>query len=160
MGNTFSPGVIAALAELRTHVQSLQGDRGGSKGARMAELVNALDNAGVFAALDEQTGYAAAEDILAEAAGDALNKELGALDPAEWGDTTRADMARHQGYEAASRLGSLERVPGTDRLVPARERDAEELDAGDRASTPLGGEVPYTPRPWIASELDAADRND
>lgn len=152
MGNAFSPGVIAALAVLRTFTgpgggQVLQG--------QVVQAINALDNAGVFAALDEQTEYAAAEDILAEAAGDALNKELGALDPAEWGDTTRADMARHQGYEAASRLGGLERVPGTDRIAPARERGA-----GDRASTPLGGEVPYTPRPWIASELDAADRND
>lgn len=51
-----------------------------------------LDNAGVFSALDEQTDYASAEDILAEAAYD-----ITPVDPAEWGDTTRADMARHQG---------------------------------------------------------------
>lgn len=117
---TFDPKVIEALARVRLYAAGQRRD--------IQQELNILDNAGVFAALDEQTGYAAAEDILADTTG----YDITPVDPAEWGDTTRADMARHQGYEAASRLGSLERVPGTDRLVPARERDAEELDAGDR----------------------------
>ena len=85
MTQTFSPEVIQALAELRHKAAGYVGMTSGT-----AHLVNTLDNAGVFAALDEQTGYAAAEDILAEAAATAP------LDPAEWGDTTSADMAQHQ----------------------------------------------------------------
>ena len=80
---TFSPEVIQALAGLRTYAAQYPA-------MGLSGLVNTLDNAGVFAALDEQTGYAAAEDVLAEAVVTA------SLDPAEWGDTTPADMARHQ----------------------------------------------------------------
>lgn len=57
------------------------------------EAFNVLDNAGVFAEIDERNEYASAEEILAEAA---VQSVTGTLDPAEWGDTTRADMARHQ----------------------------------------------------------------
>lgn len=57
------------------------------------ELVNAfaaLDNAGVFAVVDEATDYQAAEEILAESAIRDTEREAG-LDPEEWGDLTRAD---------------------------------------------------------------------
>jgi hypothetical protein len=47
----------------------------------VARAINDLDNADLFAALDE------ARDNLDGAP---------AVDPAEWGDTTREDMARHQ----------------------------------------------------------------
>jgi hypothetical protein len=60
----YSNEVIEALATLRQLAQQLRGDRGGSKGAQMAALVDVLDNAGVFRAMDEQTGYAPAEEIL------------------------------------------------------------------------------------------------
>lgn len=74
---SFDPKVIEALAVLRTFTGS-----GGSQilQGQVVQAINTLDNAGVFAALDEQTDYASAEEILAESA--ALS--LGApLDPAE-----------------------------------------------------------------------------
>jgi hypothetical protein len=162
---SFDPKVINALAELRQYAAKYP-----TMG--LSSLIDTLDNAGVFAALDEQTGYASAVEILAESAikdsaealadfnaeylaesaaaaclcGGSLDGRRGGigcteqeLDPAEWGDTTRADMVRRQaiaddrtarrargldtgqeqGYAAVSRLGSLERVPGTDTLRPA-----------------------------------------
>jgi hypothetical protein len=54
-----------------------------------------LDDAGVFAALDEQTDYASAEEILKDLKEAPLQGGR-ALDPSVWGDTTSADMARHQ----------------------------------------------------------------
>lgn len=126
----YEQNVIEALARLRTYAAELSGDRGGSKGAEMAQLVNALDNAGVFAALDEQTDYASAEDILAEAARDELDKAAGGpLDPAEWGDTTRADMARHQGLV---RLISTDGEDLTDAYSP-QEPAEDEWSARARA---------------------------
>lgn len=94
--------VVQALAELRRYAATYP-----SMG--LSGHINALDNAGVFAALDEQTDYASAEEILAEIEN---AKTPNTADPAEWGDTTSADMARHQGYvPALERLGSL-RYPG------------------------------------------------
>lgn len=151
---TYSNEAITALALLRTFA----GPEGGrTLQGQVVQAVRALDNAGVFAALDEQTDYASAEDILAESAAISMasrsnpgipadralaamhntwHPERAELDPAEWGDTTRADMARHQGYAAASRLGSLERVPGTDTLrpvLPEPEAVADEWAARARA---------------------------
>jgi hypothetical protein len=95
----FAPEVIEALAWLRNGWD-------GDNSERAITAFETLDNAGVFAALDEQTDYASATGILAESA--------------------RQDMER--GYAAASRLGKLERVPGTDTLRPAPE-SREELAA-------------------------------
>ena len=95
---TYSSETIKALAELRTYAE-----RYPTMG--LSGLINTLDNAGVFAALDEQTDYAPAVEILAEAALGSLEQKSGrwavqAPDPAEWGDTTADDMARHQGLTA------------------------------------------------------------
>lgn len=60
------------------------------------EALDALDNAGVFAEIDERNDYASAEEILAESALRDIERQNG-LDPEEWGDLTRADLARHQG---------------------------------------------------------------
>lgn len=60
------------------------------------EALDALDNAGVFAEIDERNDYASAEEILAESALRDIERQNG-LDPEEWGDMTRADLARHQG---------------------------------------------------------------
>jgi hypothetical protein len=88
MTSTFSPEVIEALASLRTYA-------GKYPTMGLSDAVNTLDNAGVFAALDEQTGYTAAEDILAEAVSRSLDEAAGGpLDPAEWGDLSRTDIAR------------------------------------------------------------------
>jgi hypothetical protein len=57
----FDPEVVKALAYLRLHVQV-------DARASVKLAFDALDNAGVFAALDEQVDYAQAEDILAESA--------------------------------------------------------------------------------------------
>ena len=87
----YEQNVIEALALLRTFT----GPGGGKYlPGQIVQAVNALDNAGVFAALDEQTDYASATEILAESAPASVPN---AADPAEWGDTTSADMARHQG---------------------------------------------------------------
>jgi hypothetical protein len=99
------------------------------------ELVNAfalLDDAGVFAKLDEEKDYASAEEVLAESAAQSVAKSLGVLDPAEWGDTSALDMLRHQ--TAVSGLGKLERVPGTDTLRPVRETAAQAPGSDDEGS--------------------------
>lgn len=132
--NTFSPEVITALATLREVA------RRNRSVTRVVDAINTLDNAGVFAALDEQTGYADAVEILAEAAAISLHDPelctagadaspalhagtcpvwaahhgLTQSRSAEWGDTTKADMAAHQ--------ASFDR------------RMSDELDAGDRAA--------------------------
>ncbi len=108
---------------------------------KISEAINALDNAGVFSDLDQQTDYASAEEILQDTYRRGLEAQHpNTADPAEWGDTTTADMAEHQtgrhrrvpvdeplvGAEAdrmrerVRALGPLERVPGTDVLRPRR----------------------------------------
>jgi hypothetical protein len=116
----FEPKVIEALARLRqAHYADMD----------WQAAFNTLDDAGVFARLDEQTDYASAEQILAESAADSLRTAFpNTADPAEWGDTTSADMARHQGYvPALERLSTLE--------YP---RTTEELDASDKAPEDAG----------------------
>lgn len=83
-----TPEISEALAVLRNFAK-----KAGPSPIR--EAINALDNAGVFAEIDERNDYASAEEILAEAAVEGLAP----LDPAEWGDTTRADQAQHQGRD-------------------------------------------------------------
>lgn len=56
----FDQKTINALATIRLYAAGQNRD--------VRQAFNTLDNAGVFAALDEQTDYASAEDILAEAA--------------------------------------------------------------------------------------------
>lgn len=98
-----TPEITWALAYLRTHAKV-----DASESCKRA--VDALDEAGVFAEIDEHNDYASAEEILAEAALDGAVKARQAdiaadvrtghpVDPAEWGDTTRADMARHAGVD-------------------------------------------------------------
>jgi hypothetical protein len=117
---SFDPKVINALARLRHAVMNQP---------PLSKVdFETLDNAGVFAALDEQTDYASAEDILAEtalkAAAEARDDFEHPADPAVWGDTTSADVARRQGYvPALDRVGSLEYPRAT-----------PELDASDRAA--------------------------
>lgn len=114
---TYSDETIKALATLRQCAEQ------GRSGAPLWEAINTLDNAGVFAALDEQADYASAVDVLAEAAvatclcGGSFDGRRGGIgcterepDPAEWGDTTAADVARRQGLTAdgySFRTGTL-----------------------------------------------------
>jgi hypothetical protein len=120
----FDRKAIEALAKLREYAKLSVPV--GTVPHVMAKLVNTLDNAGVFAELDEQTDYASAEEILAEAALDALEQKSGRWavadpDPAEWGDTTRADMARHQ-------RGKTETVMSP---VPPSSRQEPVIEVGD-----------------------------
>ena len=74
-----TPEMIAALTTLR------QGARGGYRvSPEVREAINVLDNADFFTAIDEE-----ANEMETAA-------QFAAVDPEEWGDTTRADMARHQ----------------------------------------------------------------
>ncbi len=82
---TYTGATIEGLAHLRTYAA-----RYPSMG--LSEAINALDNAGVFAALDEQTDYASAEEILAEAALRAAGVEL---DPT---GMNNPEEQRHQEY--------------------------------------------------------------
>ena len=92
-----TPEIVLALATLRNRLQY----EPGSFTADFHKAFQILDNAGVFAAIDEANDYASAEEILAEAAvasvPSTFTSRAQGLDPAEWGDTTSADMARHQG---------------------------------------------------------------
>lgn len=65
---TYSTDVINALARLRQYAAAHTVSAVGTVPNAMASLVNTLDNAGVFAALDEQIDYASAGDILTESA--------------------------------------------------------------------------------------------
>lgn len=109
---TYDPKVIEALARLRDAAANSD-----DISNALARDFQKLDNAGVFAALDEQTDYAAAEEILAEAAIRETVRDA-ELDPAEWGDTTREDQARHQADEPL--------------YGAAADRIRDELDKGDR----------------------------
>lgn len=97
-----TPVISEALAVLRNFAK-----KAGPSPIR--EAINVLDDAGVFAGVDEHNDYASAEEILAEAAG----ADTASLDPAEWGDTTREDLLRRQG-------------PAAQALTPA-DRDAFNL---------------------------------
>lgn len=81
-----TPEITEALALLRLYVTE----------GPVGEAVRTLDNAGVFAEIDERNDYASATEILAESAKADVERELGALDPAEWGDTTRWDQVVRQ----------------------------------------------------------------
>jgi hypothetical protein len=83
-----TPEIAAALATLRTAL-------GSGRVSTAKEAFDVLDDAGVFAEIDERYDYAAPLDVLQEIA-EANTPET--LDPAELGDTTSADMARHQGW--------------------------------------------------------------
>lgn len=56
MAKQYAPKVIAALAALRDFAKY--------EDSPVDHAIEVLDNAGVFAALDEQTDYASAEEIL------------------------------------------------------------------------------------------------
>lgn len=74
----FNQQTIDALAQLRhsaaTHT---------NLPANVQWAINTLDDAGVFAALDEQTDYASAEDILAESAAMEQTKHHRGIRPEE-----------------------------------------------------------------------------
>lgn len=82
-----TPNISQALAILRTFTGP---DGAGMLPGQVVQAINVLDNAGVFAEIDERNDYASAEEILVEAA----VLDLVPLDPAEWGDTTWTDLAR------------------------------------------------------------------
>lgn len=85
----YNDDVIQALARLRNGWD-------GENRVEAIEAFNTLDNAGVFQEIDEQTEYESPKEILDAAELAALNEAAGGpLDPAEWGDTTRLDLARH-----------------------------------------------------------------
>lgn len=95
-----TPEISEALAVLRQAAMH----RVHGMPSEFRDAINVLDNAGVFAEIDERNDYASAEEILAEAAVEGLEQKSGRwaqapLDPAEWGDTTREDQARHQGLD-------------------------------------------------------------
>lgn len=83
-----TPEVASALANLRLIAQAA------GTSIRLRDAINALDDAGVFAEIDERYDYASPADVLHEIADASVPNTL---DPAEWGDTTSADVARRQG---------------------------------------------------------------
>lgn len=89
-----TPEISRALAEVRMYAAGQNRD--------IRQALNTLDDAGVFAEIDEHNEYASAEEILAEAA---VQSVTAPLDPAEWGDVTRADMARHQHDPSVCKAG-------------------------------------------------------
>lgn len=142
---SFDPKVIEALAHLR-----LAGRTGLGLEDSARDAFETLDNAGVFAALDEQADYAAAEDILADSARRDLEKALGyslapgtvpPLDPAEWGDTTREDMARHQGLLAEPKGTPL------DEPLVGRQAEVYRRLLGGTTGGGKSAELGYTPYP-------------
>ena len=113
---------VLALALAREAVASLKRVQPGTELPEdlvyLVDAFDVLDNVGVFSPVDRQTDYTAAADILAANASDRfvssrglahsqvrhpagrdlpVTPETSALDAAEWADTTRQDMAGHQG---------------------------------------------------------------
>ncbi len=112
-----SQETINALRSLRTWAKG-----GYVSGTDAAKAVDVLDNAGVFAAIDTATDY----DLDAVAS---TMPVAGEPDPAEWGDTTAADMAAHQ-VLTREEFRTLQNVNrGAD-----YGRDADGLDASDAAA--------------------------
>lgn len=108
-----SQETINALRSLRTWAKG-----GYVSGTDAARAVDVLDNAGVFAAIDTATDY----DLDAVAS---TMPVAGEPDPAEWGDTTREDMARHQlGDDYGQALRDASPIPAADGL-DASDRRAE-----------------------------------
>lgn len=104
-----TPEIAAALAALRIFAADESRNSLNTVSREAALAMNVLDNVGVFATIDEVNDYASAEEILAESALNAClcggsfdGRRFGIgcteqkPDPAEWGDTTREDMAQHQ----------------------------------------------------------------
>jgi hypothetical protein len=96
MTNKITPEMINALNELREGARKIRRFVNPTVAElRMADAVDLLDNERVFAAIDEETGYdvVPAREFYTFTVDDVDEIKP---DPAEWGDTTRADMARHQ----------------------------------------------------------------
>jgi hypothetical protein len=100
---------------------------------------DALDNAGVFAALDEQVDYAQAEDILAESAAMAATAHTN-VPPAEALQVLHNTWDRRDGHGHRVMVQPRQELTGS-APVAARRLSAEEIK--DRSA---------------ASELDVADR--
>jgi hypothetical protein len=102
MTTKITPEMIDALNTLREFAQSSTHNSLNTLSRDTAEAINTIDDAGIFAAIDEETGYDIDPGISTQSAMDGkIYRSDGSvlpapLDPAEWGDTTRADMARHQ----------------------------------------------------------------
>lgn len=123
-----TPEISRALAILRTFTGS-----GGGKllPGQVVQAINTLDDAGVFAEIDERNEYASAEEILEESAVTAsLFPGNAPLDPAEWGDTTSADMARHQGLGS----GLHRRIPLDEPLTGEEARRMRDALKGTRCT--------------------------
>lgn len=113
----YTDDVLQALAWLRSGWD-------GDNSVKAIEAFETLDNAGVFSDLDEQTDYAPAVEILAESARKSVDEALGALDPAEWGDTTRADQfARQTSVDAPEDILAAVRRAEGHRLVSQHGED-------------------------------------
>ena len=89
MSRQITPEMISALNTLRAFALCAPASGAG-------KAINVLDNADFFTPIDEALDELENErETAAQFCTDP--EELGApLDPAEWGDTTREDMASHQ----------------------------------------------------------------
>lgn len=97
MPKPITPEMIDAVNTLRVAT------RYHSVAQSVKDAINVLDNADFFADIDEARECGDTSSPLPEPPCD-LDKPCSVhdappLDPAEWGDTTREDMARHQGRQ-------------------------------------------------------------
>ena len=79
--------MITALNDLRAFAEAVRAEMYPPEVDRRAQqAVELLDNADFFTAIDDAAADREASALLT----------AGSVDPAEWGDTTGADMAAHQ----------------------------------------------------------------
>lgn len=79
--------MITALNDLRAWAGTVRYSKSATEDERRAqEALDLLDNADFFAVIDDAANE---KETVAQFA-------AGAVDPAEWGDTTAEDMAAHQ----------------------------------------------------------------
>ncbi len=96
MSRQITPEMIAALNTLRVHA------RYHSVAMSLRDAINTLDNADFFVPIDEARDELEADTERPCGCGGKGThgvdhaEDYAPLDPAEWGDTTREDMARHQ----------------------------------------------------------------
>ena len=82
--------LAVALAQLRIYVEDVKANR--TPEGPLTEAFDALDNAGIFAEIDQHTNYEPAQDTLSRSRSAGQPRK----DPAEWGDLSGySDQPRH-----------------------------------------------------------------
>lgn len=126
-----TPEMIAAWRTLQAWALDVRAETGTSEAdSRAAEAIDVLDDSDFMVPIERAGEGEGAEQhpipqISTQCAmtGKMYRSDIQPLDPAEWGDTTRADMARHQREAAILAAGGEVRLAS----IPLSELNGEGL---------------------------------